>query len=188
MRCGRNRKRSASRFAPQFCKRGRRWRSEPPGDRGTLGHSQPATTARYAHLAASPLHQAADAIGAQIEAAMSGRGRVRCPRIWSRMVSLDLTPSKQFRLRIWGSGVRNLFGRAIDINDLQDRHRSNKRFRTAFRTAFSGVWWRAGEGADLPGGVADVPAQSAAALRRSIATVAPYSYLIITFIMYSTGG
>ena len=45
-----------------------------------LGHSQPATTARYAHLAASPLHQAADAIGAQIEAAMSGRGKSPMPK------------------------------------------------------------------------------------------------------------
>ncbi len=40
-----------------------------------LGHAQPSTTARYAHLAASPLHHAADAIGAQILAAMSGRGK-----------------------------------------------------------------------------------------------------------------
>lgn len=31
-----------------------------------LGHSQPSTTARYAHLAASPLHQAVDAIGEKI--------------------------------------------------------------------------------------------------------------------------
>ena len=31
-----------------------------------LGHSQPSTTARYAHLAASPLHEAADAIGNKI--------------------------------------------------------------------------------------------------------------------------
>ena len=37
-----------------------------------LGHSQPATTARYAHLAASPLHEAADAIGARIMAALDG--------------------------------------------------------------------------------------------------------------------
>jgi integrase len=44
-----------------------------------LGHSQPSTTARYAHLAASPLHQAADAIGAQIVAAMSGRGNALGP-------------------------------------------------------------------------------------------------------------
>jgi integrase len=36
-----------------------------------LGHSQPNTTARYAHLAASPLHQAADAIGARIIGAMN---------------------------------------------------------------------------------------------------------------------
>lgn len=40
-----------------------------------LGHSQPATTARYAHLAASPLHEAADAIGARITAALDGKGR-----------------------------------------------------------------------------------------------------------------
>ena len=31
-----------------------------------LGHSNPTTTARYAHLAASPVHQAADQIGALI--------------------------------------------------------------------------------------------------------------------------
>jgi len=36
-----------------------------------LGHSQPNTTARYAHLAASPLHQAVDAIGVQIIGAMN---------------------------------------------------------------------------------------------------------------------
>ena len=35
-----------------------------------LGHSQPSTTARYAHLAASPLHDAADAIGDKIIAAL----------------------------------------------------------------------------------------------------------------------
>jgi hypothetical protein len=38
-----------------------------------LGHSQPSTTARYAHLAASPLHTAVDAIGAKIAAAMTPR-------------------------------------------------------------------------------------------------------------------
>lgn len=38
-----------------------------------LGHSQPTTTARYAHLAASPLHQAADTIGARLVAAMNSR-------------------------------------------------------------------------------------------------------------------
>ena len=38
-----------------------------------LGHSQPATTARYAHLDADPMHRAANAIGATIEAAMSRR-------------------------------------------------------------------------------------------------------------------
>jgi integrase len=35
-----------------------------------LGHTQPATTARYAHLAADPLRQAVDLIGSRIAAAM----------------------------------------------------------------------------------------------------------------------
>jgi integrase len=38
-----------------------------------LGHSQPATTARYSHLDADPLRRAADIIGNQIAAAMSGK-------------------------------------------------------------------------------------------------------------------
>lgn len=40
-----------------------------------LGHSQPNTTARYAHLAASPLHQAVDEIGAKISKAMNSPDR-----------------------------------------------------------------------------------------------------------------
>ncbi|RTL88104.1 MAG: DUF4102 domain-containing protein [Hyphomicrobiales bacterium] len=39
-----------------------------------LGHSQPATTAKYAHLDASPMRRAADAIGEQIEGMMKNRG------------------------------------------------------------------------------------------------------------------
>jgi hypothetical protein len=35
-----------------------------------LGHTQPQTTARYAHLDADPLRKAADTIGATIAAAM----------------------------------------------------------------------------------------------------------------------
>jgi integrase len=38
-----------------------------------LGHTQPSTTARYAHLHADPLRSAADAIGAEIHAAMTRR-------------------------------------------------------------------------------------------------------------------
>lgn len=38
-----------------------------------LGHSQPATTARYAHLAADPLQQATNMIGERIAAAMKGK-------------------------------------------------------------------------------------------------------------------
>ena len=37
-----------------------------------LGHSQPATTARYAHLADDPVKAASDAVGRQIAAAMGG--------------------------------------------------------------------------------------------------------------------
>ena len=37
-----------------------------------LGHSQPATTARYAHFADDPLRAAGDKIGEQIAAAMRG--------------------------------------------------------------------------------------------------------------------
>ena len=36
-----------------------------------LGHTQPATTARYAYLAGAPLHDAVDVIGASIATAMS---------------------------------------------------------------------------------------------------------------------
>jgi integrase len=41
-----------------------------------LGHAQAATTARYAHLAADPLQQAADLIGQRLVAAMSCRVQV----------------------------------------------------------------------------------------------------------------
>ena len=37
-----------------------------------LGHSQPATTARYAHLDADPMRRAVDTIGATISSAMAG--------------------------------------------------------------------------------------------------------------------
>jgi integrase len=42
-----------------------------------LGHTQPATTARYAHLAADPLRAASNLIGAEISAAMNGNRRAR---------------------------------------------------------------------------------------------------------------
>jgi len=38
-----------------------------------LGHSQAATTHRYAHLDADPLRRAVDTIGATISAAMDGK-------------------------------------------------------------------------------------------------------------------
>jgi hypothetical protein len=41
-----------------------------------LGHSQPATKARYAHLAANPLRATAELIGARLGAAMTPPRRV----------------------------------------------------------------------------------------------------------------
>jgi integrase len=38
-----------------------------------LGHSQPVTTARYAHLAADPVRAASNLVGTRISAAMNGR-------------------------------------------------------------------------------------------------------------------
>ena len=40
-----------------------------------LGHSQPSTTARYAHLDADPMHRAVNRIGGDISAAMGGKIR-----------------------------------------------------------------------------------------------------------------
>ena len=40
-----------------------------------LGHTQPATTARYAHLAADPIRAASNLIGTEIAAAMNQRAR-----------------------------------------------------------------------------------------------------------------
>jgi Phage integrase family len=42
-----------------------------------LGHSQPATTARYAHLAADPVLTASDLVGNEIMAAMNGGTKKR---------------------------------------------------------------------------------------------------------------
>ena len=53
-----------------------------------LGHSQPATTARYAHLDADPMKRAADSIGATIAAAMAGKS--------SNVVTLEP------KTRVWG--------------------------------------------------------------------------------------
>jgi integrase len=39
-----------------------------------LGHAQPATTARYAHLAASPIQEAADVVGERLTAALTCGG------------------------------------------------------------------------------------------------------------------
>src|SRR5262249_38277551 len=38
-----------------------------------LGHTQPVTTARYAHLAADPIRAASNLIGVEISAAMKGK-------------------------------------------------------------------------------------------------------------------
>jgi integrase len=49
-----------------------------------LGHSQPATTARYAHLDTDPVRRAAETIGGRIAAAMEGRSRAEIVLIKSR--------------------------------------------------------------------------------------------------------
>lgn len=43
---------------------------------GLLGHSQPSTTQRYAHLASDPMHRAADLIGGTVAAALGLGGNV----------------------------------------------------------------------------------------------------------------
>ena len=55
-----------------------------------LGHSQPATTARYAHLAADPIRAASNVIGSEISAAMNGRTeRVRIRLSENSNVAVD---------------------------------------------------------------------------------------------------
>jgi integrase len=49
-----------------------------------LGHSQPSTTARYAHLDADPMRRAAETIGATIAAAMGGASSNAAPMVKSR--------------------------------------------------------------------------------------------------------
>lgn len=46
-----------------------------------LGHTQAATTQRYAHLAADPLRQAADLISGEIAAAMNGNSNAEVVRL-----------------------------------------------------------------------------------------------------------
>jgi len=46
-----------------------------------LGHTQAATTQRYAHLAADPVRQAADRISGEIAAALNGQAKGQVTRI-----------------------------------------------------------------------------------------------------------
>jgi len=46
-----------------------------------LGHSQPATTARYAHLADDPVRVASDAVGERIATAMGDHGTAKSPSV-----------------------------------------------------------------------------------------------------------
>jgi integrase len=57
-----------------------------------LGHTQPATTARYAHLAADPLRAAADVIGGEISTMMSERPAIISGEpVTKRRVCIPLT-------------------------------------------------------------------------------------------------
>ena len=52
-----------------------------------LGHSQPATTARYAHLADDPVKAASDAVGRHIAAAMEAAGAASLWILWTQAKS-----------------------------------------------------------------------------------------------------
>ena len=60
-----------------------------------LGHSQAATTARYAHLGVDPLRRAVDTIGATISAAMDGAERRAAPRGPSRKRAATARESRE---------------------------------------------------------------------------------------------
>ena len=64
-----------------------------------LGHSQPATTARYAHLADDPVRAASEAVGKYIASAMeSTKGEVavfaKSKRSTATLTALDSVPSR----------------------------------------------------------------------------------------------
>jgi integrase len=59
-----------------------------------LGHSQPATTARYAHLADDPVKAASDVVGARIAAAMAkGKLLENAATTESKVVTVDTKPT-----------------------------------------------------------------------------------------------
>jgi hypothetical protein len=59
-----------------------------------LGHSQPATTARYAHLADDPVKAANDVVGARIAAAMAkGKLLKNAATTESKVVTVDTKPT-----------------------------------------------------------------------------------------------
>jgi integrase len=64
-----------------------------------LGHTQPATTARYAHLAADPVRAASNLIGAEISTAMNGSKRPRERLRLDRAAVNERRPKKRERLR-----------------------------------------------------------------------------------------
>ena len=66
-----------------------------------LGHSQPATTARYAHLADDPVKAASDAVGRHIAAAMDGEQAARLLTCRSHGEQLSNPIDDNFRL-LWG--------------------------------------------------------------------------------------
>ena len=89
-----------------------------------LGHSQAATTHRYAHLDADPLRRAVETIGATIAAAMDGAAGERCGR--------------------WDEQSRFWFGAARLIPESRVTAPGLPRF--LFAGACGGASWRTGRG------------------------------------------
>jgi hypothetical protein len=89
-----------------------------------LGHTQPATTARYAHLAADPVRTAADLIGNEIMAVMSnGRAGWRRLRCGNRPVIISYAASMAWAGRATNGAKKTFesgtvrFSRPTEFND-----------------------------------------------------------------------
>ena len=83
-----------------------------------LGHTQPATTARYAHLAADPIRAASNLIGSGITAAMNSTKRPQA----------DRRPPQPPLI------ANPVCGRQLLLVGLANRHRVQLKFRTRLST------------------------------------------------------
>ena len=82
-----------------------------------LGHSQPHTTARYAHLDADPLRRAANVIGDQLSAAMAGLPSMSSTRAMPetpRPAAAYSTPSRAESEPLRTAGDERLIAAPVD--------------------------------------------------------------------------